>query len=198
MHQTMFKFFFCLIIFSGSSLFADPCTSFEFRGAGFFHSSHRFREIYGNVGTSYQIEAAGNFNCCNLDCNLGWFANVDWTQKKGRSEGLNDPTKMSIANLSFGLKYLYPFFCNYTAYAGIGPSFSRIALDNHHSHQRSHNNRYNSRIAIGGIIKTGVLYSINCNLFLDGFVDYLYQPVNYSTNVDIGGFKLGAGIGYKF
>jgi len=198
MRQLLFKLIFCLTIFSGSSLFADLCSSLEFRGAGFFHSSHRFREIYGNVGTSYQIEAAGNLDFCNLDCNLGWFANVDWTQKKGRSEGLHDVTKMSIANLSFGLKYLYPFYRNYTAYAGIGPSFSRIALNNHHSHLRSHNNRYNSRIAIGGILKTGVLYSVSCNLFLDVFVDYLYQPVSYSTNVDIGGFKLGAGIGYKF
>ena len=195
--RPLFKLLFCLLIFSGSSIFADLNTSLEFRGAAFIHSSHRFREIYGNIGSSYQIEAAGTLDC-NFDCNLGWFANADWTQKKGRSEGLNDVTKMSIANFSFGLKYLYPFFCNYTAYVGIGPSFSRIALNNHHTHHRSHHNRYNSRIAIGGILKTGVLYSIRCNIFLDVFVDYLYQPVSYSTSVNIGGFKTGAGIGYKF
>ena len=36
------------------------------------------------------------------------------------------------------------------------------------------------------------------NLLLDVFVDYLYQPVHFSTRIDIGGFKIGAGIGYKF
>jgi hypothetical protein len=42
------------------------------------------------------------------------------------------------------------------------------------------------------------VFFINRNVFIDVFADYLYQPVNFETHVDIGGFKIGAGMGIKF
>ena len=79
-------------------------------------------------------------------------------------------------------------------YIGIGPSFSRIWLKN--KPRCSHDTI--SKWAVGGVLKTGVYYCINRYVFMDIFVDYLYQPVHFEKHVDIGGVKVGLGIGAKF
>lgn len=163
--------------------------SLEIRSSAFFHVSDRFREIYGNVDPSYQVEASTPIYEC-----MDVWANFDWFSAKGRSEGLRNPTRVSIANIGVGVKFPYQFCECFTAYAGIGPSLSRIWLKNKSScvHERT------SKLAFGGLLKTGVYYFITSCVFLDVFVDYLYQPVHFETHVDIGGLKVGGGIGMKF
>lgn len=172
----------------------------EVRADAFIPSNKLFREIYGDVNASYGIEASAGL----IDCFEGW-VNFDWFSKDGRShvernesdiEGCgHDSTRAEIANFSFGLRLPYDLCSSFTPYAGIGPSFSRIWIKNKglcHSKE--------ARWACGGIVKLGVYYDFcNC-FFLDVFVDYLYQPVNFKHrhHVDIGGFKTGAGIGYRF
>lgn len=160
--------------------------SVEFRSSAFFHSSKRFRELYGNVGSSYQLEASAPI--CN--CLDGW-VNFDWFSKNKRS---GCASKVSIANISFGIKFPYQLCEQVTAYIGIGPSLSRIWLKN-----KSHCCHENvSKLAIGGVLKTGIYYFINQCIFIDLFVDYLYQPINFEKTVDIGGLKTGAGLGIQF
>lgn len=161
----------------------------EIRFAAFFHSSERFREIYGNVGACYQLEASTQLGNC-MD---GW-ANLDWFSDHDKSKECNTSTRVNIANISFGLKYPYRFCEKYIAYIGIGPSISGIWLKNKSQckHERV------SKVAVGGVLKTGIYYFITCNIFLDFFVDYLYQPVHFNRHVDIGGIKTGIGIGTQF
>lgn len=167
-------------------------TSVEVRTDAFFHSSELFRKIYGNVGVSYGVEASTELmNCWCLD---GW-ANFDWFSKKGESTGCEgDSTRVHIGNISFGVKYPFQIYNCLTAYAGLGPSFSRIWLKNHSNCTKEKQ----SRFVCGGILKTGVCYYFYECMFLDVFVDYLYQPVRFHRYVDIGGFKTGAGIGIVF
>ncbi|MBA3815637.1 MAG: hypothetical protein H0X29_03790 [Parachlamydiaceae bacterium] len=188
MNKIIFTILFSLLFLEFSALKANE-TSVEIRSAAFFHSSKLFREIYGNVSGSYQLEVATQLNQC-VD---GW-ANFDWFTKHGRSNEFNDPTRVNIANFSLGIKYPYQFCQNFSAYIGIGPSFSTIWLKN----KSECNHSRTSRLAVGGILKTGIIYSINRCFFVDLFVDYLYQPVHFDRRVDIGGFKTGAGIGVKF
>lgn len=190
MNKIAFKLFFAFLLVNLYPLMATEI-SLEIRSAAFFHSSGRFREIYGNVGGSYQLEASTKFNDC--DCYETW-ANFDWFSKHGKSDGFNDPTRVSIANISLGIKFPYQICEQFTAYIGIGPSLSRIWLKN--KSQCRHEKV--SKLAIGGVLKTGVYYFISERVFVDVFVDYLYQPVHFETHVDIGGFKTGAGIGVKF
>ncbi len=190
MNKIVFTLLFVLLWLNLYPLMADEIEStLEIRSAAFFHSSKRFREIYGNVGGSYQLEASTKFN----DCFEAW-ANFDWFSKHGKSEGFNDPTRVSIANINLGIKFPYQLSECFTLYVGIGPSLSRIWLKNRsaRSHERI------SKLAIGGVLKTGVYYFITRHIYLDVFVDYLYQPVHFETNIDIGGFKTGIGVGYKF
>lgn len=163
--------------------------SLEIRSAAFFHSSERFRHIYGNVGGDYQLEGSNKlYN--DVD---GW-ANIGWFSKYGHSEGLSDPTRVNIVNISCGVKFPYRFSDKFTGYVGIGPSLARIWLKN-----KSHCGHGNaSKWAIGAVLKTGVNFLITERVFIDVFIDYLYQPVHFKTDVDIGGIKTGLGLGVKF
>lgn len=191
------RIFLVIILVDLCPLFAEiQDISVEFRSAAFFHSSKLFREIYGNVSGCYELEASTRLNNC-MD---GW-VNVDWFSKHGNSKECEKnsscekcTSRVSIANISLGIKY--PYYCweQATAYIGIGPSISRIWLKNEfqHRHERE------AKLAIGGILKTGINYYIKNCLFIDLFVDYLYQPVHFKKSVDIGGFKAGAGLGFNF
>lgn len=161
--------------------------SVEARSGAFFHSSKRFREIYGNVGVSYQLEASAHL--CH--CLEGW-TNFSWFSRDKKSEGCS--SRASIANISLGIRFPYRFCEGFIAYIGIGPSFSEIWLKNRSECCREKV----SKLAVGGILKTGLYYFFNHCVFIDVFVDYLYQPVNFHKHVDIGGVLPGAGVGIKF
>lgn len=191
MKKIIFKFIFVLTCFYLQPLLAKIENSLEIRTAAFFHSSDRFREIYGNVSGSYQLEVSTKWRACN--CYETW-VNFDWFSKEGQSDGFEDPTKANIANLSFGIKISSPFCEKFTPYIGLGPSFSRIWLKNE---SRCHDERV-SKVAVGVVFKSGINYFVTRCVFIDLFVDYLYQPVHFEQQVDIGGFKTGAGLGFKF
>lgn len=175
------------------SLLTTPIFSEEgsmiFRVAAFYPSSEKFREIYGSVNADYQLEANIPLPFFCMD---GW-ANIDWIPVTGRSEGFKDYTRADIVNLSMGIKI--PFhICDFTAYLGIGPSFGKIWIKNHS--RCCHNNT--TKYAIGGVIKSGLNYCINECIILDVFIDYLYEPVNFHKNIDIGGLKAGSGLAIVF
>lgn len=198
MKKLYFPFFFVLLL-NFCMLSAE--SSVEVRADAFIHSSHLFRKIYGDVGASYGIEASTSV----YDCWEGW-VNFDWFNKHGKSHVektgagsdldvcKGNSTRVDIANISFGVRYPFDLCSCFTPYVGIGPSFSWIGLKNKSfcSHDKE------SKWAFGGIAKFGVYYYFCDCMFLDVFVDYLYQPVHFHRNVDIGGFKTGAGIGFRF
>lgn len=163
--------------------------SIQIRTDAFFHSSNRFREIYGNVNPSYQLEVSRKIKNA-----FETWVNFDWFSKHGSSIGFSDPTKASIANISFGIKFPYLINQYFKVYTGFGPSFSKIWLNNRS--QCSHEKL--SKSAFGIVLKFGSCYFITRRIFLDLFVDYLYQPVQFDTDVDIGGVKTGIGLGFKF
>jgi hypothetical protein len=171
---------------------AELETTIELRSAAFFHSSKRFREIYGRVGASYGFEVSTRYRNC-----LAIWVNYDQFSKHGRVHGeCGGKTRVDIYNASLGVNYLYPFCNCFEAYAGLGGSLSRINLKN-----RSHCfHEEKSKLAGGLVLKSGIIYYFSCNWFLDLFVDYLYQPVKFHHHhcVDIGGVKAGGGIGVSF
>lgn len=192
MNKIIIKFIFVFLCINLCPLIANIESSLEIRTAAFFHSSERFRNIYGNVSGSYQLETSTKWNECNC---FETFANFDWFSKHGRSKGFKDKTRVNIANISVGIKFPYQLSQCFTAYVGIGPSFSRISIKNH-GHCCNHQKV--SKLAVGGLLKSGIYYFFNKCVFVDLFVDYLYQPVHFKRHVDIGGLKTGIGIGVKF
>lgn len=161
----------------------------EFRGAAFFPASKRFREVYGHAGGNYQIEASTKVTSAVE----GW-VNLDWYM---RDRHLVDScrSRVKLANLSIGLKYVHTFTDYLDGYLGIGPSFGWLSIHNRtwFSSQRR------SRFALGAVFKSGLRIYITKNLFLDLFADYLAERVHFNNHhVQIGGLKTGLGFGVRF
>jgi len=99
-----------------------------------------------------------------------------------------------LINGSFGIKKSFCFFSGFDGYLGFGPSFTRMNLWN----RTCIDKQRRSRVISGVIVKSGLTYSLSSPVYLNLFVDYLYQPVNFHHTVDLGGVKIGLGIGVKY
>ncbi|MBA3721427.1 MAG: hypothetical protein H0W88_03400 [Parachlamydiaceae bacterium] len=189
MNKYLFRILLVVLLIKLNPLMSIEGT-FEIRSAAFFHASNRFRDIYENVGVSYQLETSAKF----YDNIEGW-GNLDWYSKKGKSIGFSDPTRVNILNVSFGIKFPYQLTDQFIIYGGFGPSLSRIWLKN--KSECTHDDSL-SKLCVGGVLKTGIIYSINRYVFIDFFADYLYQPVKFERQINIGGLKAGLGVGIKY
>ena len=174
----------------------EASTSIEIRGAAFFPASHRFREVYENIGGNYQVELSTSTCICQREFNL--WANFDWYSKKNKKHDCCDYyTRVEIPTISGGLKYYFPCTCfcsNFDFYLGLGVTYSRIHLKSESCCVKEKK----CKDSIGGVIKSGINYYFCRNFFLDVFVDYVYQPVSFHKHVDVGGLKVGGGLGYSF
>ncbi|MGK5594677.1 MAG: hypothetical protein ACSNEK_04885 [Parachlamydiaceae bacterium] len=180
-------FFYIFFIFS-AMLHADTGASLKYRTAGFFPVNQLVKHIYGDVIPNYQLEFSQS-----ISPKIALWANADLFHEHGKV-GHCGTSKIYAVNFSIGPKLVYPFSNNFNLYVGIGPNIARICLRNgsrcgpHHDY----------KVAFGGILKSGVEVSVYQSVFLDIFADYLYQPVDFRETVDIGGWKVGVGIGAKF
>ncbi len=185
----------------------DECVvktnTIELRGGAFYHVSKRFRDTYGTVASTIQFETSA----------LVWapfevWTNLDWSTKRFKRDEFYK-TRATTFNASIGIKYIYSFSKKLDLYIGIGPALAHTRLDHHFCCDPAvidvspsdssccyHNRR--SKIVLGGVIKTGLRYYILTNVFLDLFMDYLYQPTYFHHYEDIGGLKSGAGLGVSF
>lgn len=195
MKKTILAITSCLLLAKFAPAMAE--SSLEFRVAAFFPMDDRFTRIYGDVGVDYQIEYSTTIFCCS--CLEAW-VNLDWYPKHGhvRDCGSSD---IDLLNLGVGLKSSFCMCSCFYPYLGIGPSFGWVWIDNRMKccDQCHKKKDHDSEFAVGVLVKSGLLYYFGCNLFLDLFVDYLYQPVHFHhRHVDVGGFKTGLGLGVCF
>lgn len=178
----------------------------ELREAAYFPASHRFRDVYGNVGSQTEIEVSTKWNCSyDVWVNFSWFSKKNRNKPiaYGYSEGSDYSagslkSRIRLPNVGTGLKYTFPVRClcsKFDLYAGLGIILGRVYLHNRTDfmHEKT------SKVAVGGIIKTGLDYCITECVFVDLFADYIYQPVKFHhRNVNIGALKIGGGLGVKF
>lgn len=173
----------------------------EFKGAYFHPTNQRFRKIYKN-GTLYGPEIT--FQLCRESSWYG-FASADFFHKKGHSIGLETPTCIRLVPLGFGLKYFVPacFEC-VDWYVGLGFQPVYVSIENNSPAVPDHN-----KWACGGIAKCGAIIDIQCNFFLDLFVDYSFVHLRSIRNQtccgpvvprksNISAVIVGAGLGYRF
>lgn len=178
-----------LFVFPSLVFLVEASSSFKVRTVAFIPRSERFRNIYGKAIGTIELEAAKRL--CN---HLELWVNSNVLFKHGRSIGFCNPTKIGTVNGSFGFKVPYQVRDCFTVYAGIGPNFTGIWLKNKSMCCKEKI----SKGAVGIVAKSGLDFFVREHLFFDFFVDYLYQPVNFQTRVDIGGVKIGLGFGGTF
>ncbi len=182
---------FLFLLLSGFLLDADAAPleyGLEARGSAYFPVSDTYRHIYGTVGPAFALEGFGKIR----NAVWGW-TNLQWVPKQGNSIGQNDSTHINVLNWSIGLKFTWQFYKNYYPYLGIGPNLSAVWIHNH-----GHCVTSPSKIACGFVTKSGVYCVLTKHLYLNVFVDYLYQHVHFTKNANVGGVNLGTGLGYFF
>lgn len=180
--------FLTLLIF-GTSLMSTLSAfegSLQLRAAPFFPAGDKFREVYSDVAASYQIEAGIKYD------NYDLWTNIDWVPKKDKRSCCH--TKTDITQASFGLKYYFPLSEQTSFYIGIGPSFGKVVI---HNYTCCFSEKH-SKFGIGGVLKSGFQAALTDELFADAFLDYLYQTVKFHKRVQVGGLKLGLGLGLRF
>jgi len=169
-------------------------STLKVRGSAFFPQSKRVRQIYGKVGGNAEIEAAIGFTD-----HVALWANFDWFSKHGHSTGLlQSRTNVKIANFSFGLQFPWQIDECIILYAGVGPTIAKIWLRNVINTTAQTIVQNVSKTCVGGIVKTGIYWFFYDNFFCDTFADYLYQPTGFSSKANVGGVRLGLGLGVMF
>lgn len=171
----------------------------EGRVAYFKPSSKKVQEIYGNGWADYQVELS-----TGIGEHIRLWTGVSGFKESGRSLGLRDRTTLRLIPLNFGLKY---FFCLTDCtkfYVGAALACSFLKIRDHSDYVQEHT----SRTRVGGLFQAGWYYYFNEAFFADIFVDYYYQKFNFSKSqnsynverhdVNLSGFKMGGGLGYKF
>lgn len=182
--------FFCSMFHSG----LDAKTKVALRSSAFFHNSERFRHLFGNVGPCFEVEASTPLPICPLTGSpYDLWTNFDWFSKE-KKQSNSRHIRASIANASVGVNGVYSGCENYDFYLGIGASVSRIFVNK--------STRYGpekiSKLAVGGVIKSGFRSYFYERYFADFFVDYVFQSAKYEQQIDIGGLKTGMGLGIIF
>ncbi len=161
----------------------------EFRVAAFYPVSKKFRDIYGYVGPSYQLEAAFPV----WRCFEAW-GNLDGFYKGNRRFSRCCHSRVGIFNGSFGLKYARCYRDRFHLYLGLGASLGEMWIQN----RSCCGCEKVSKFIAGGVVKSGLQVDVYRSFFVDLFADYLFQPVKFEKTVDVGGLKAGAGIGVRF
>lgn len=157
---------------------------FEIRGAAFAPSSTLCRKEFGNVCAFVQIE-----NTTRFKNDFGIWVGLD-CMSNSKGIRLNDP---SIVNLNLGFKYIYYIGYSYSFYVGLGPNLSKVSLKE--SSCKKHRHEENNKEIWGLLGKVGLFYDFTDYVFLDIFVDYVYQPTYFHSRSNNDGIKAGLGLG---
>lgn len=188
------------ILFNCLFLHVLTAATIAVRTAAFYPTSELFRDIYGDFGISYEVEASLG--------DILW-ANVSWFNANGEIKGkqcsgvikncslcqVRPTSEISIGNLSAGIMFSFDLFDPVIIYIGAGGVIGKVWLEE--------SNRFKektelSQIAYGAVGKLGLNFYLTRHLFVGMFADYLYQVVNFSKKNDIGGIKAGAALGVGF
>lgn len=203
---------FCAIIVCAftimETVFADSCcgpsvSSWRLdANIGYFQpTSGYFRKVIKG-GTYYQLMAT--YKCS--DC-FGVVFGVDYFSKEGRSTGTHSKTKLTLVPLTLGIKatsILYTF-CNCShvlqGYVLLGPRWYLARATNHVDYLPHHNNAQ----GFGGVIGAGLEYLTGC-FSLNTFLNYSQANLHTHSSrenfknphMNVGGFVIGAGVGFNF
>ena len=165
----------------------------KFRMGAFFPSQKIFRGIYGNAIPIYEGEAAKFLGMGFNGVFQGW-ANISWLSKRGKAAGIPNQTHIKMATLGLGFNWAYFWAPELMSYIGVGPALSRVYISNNTLCGQDIEYKY----SVGCLVKSGIQYAFQEHFFAEVFADYFYLPVNYEQKRNLGGIKVGAGLGMNF
>ncbi len=183
-----------------------PCCSsqpsVEFKMGYFIFTDSKMRRIYDRGGLDLQL--CGSLPLCNLSCSwtLNAYSAIEYFHCTGKSINGHQSTSLWSMPINIGLKPIYEIHNHLQYYFAIGPRYLYIHQHNHSCYVYQNK----SRNTLGLFVNTGFNYSPCDRLTLDLFGEYTYAKAHlhsrkfrvYTRNIQVGGFTLGAGIGYNF
>ena len=181
---------FFLLIFCFNTLHSSEWIA-ELRGGYFYPTSEKFRDIYKSGCLEGEIEIS---KTCRENW-MGW-GNVNYLQKNGRSIGFHNKTTLQMIPISLGCKYKFLMCNSLSPYLGAGLTYTIFEIKNDSDFVKKHV----TKGGFGFVIKSGLHIDLSESFLLDLFSDYYYQEIHFYTNrnINVGGFKIGMGFGYRF
>ena len=170
----------------------------EARAACYNFKSNIMREIYGGERWEPQIQLQKSLGCLPAD----FWLNVGYFRKRGGSLGLDQFTRIRIQPVSFGLNGVVPLNYWMKINLGIGAHYAHVNIFD----DSPFVDRHTRKSSWGCILKSSVIYDVTNCVYFSVFADYLFQRFKnhgfengvYKTNINIDGWKFGAGIGIKY
>jgi len=163
----------------------------ELRGGYFYPTSKKFREIYKSGGPEGELEIAAIFK-------KNWIAwgNVNYFQRNGHSIGFHDKTFIRMIPISLGIKYQFLACGRVSPYLGFGATYTFSQITNDSDFVK----RDVKKGGFGFVVKSVTYIKLSDHFLMDLFADYYYQKIHFydSNKVDMGGFRMGAGLGYRY
>ena len=167
----------------------------EAKGGYLFFQSHKMREVYGNG--SFEVQISGSYPI-RRSCQV--YGSVGFLEAWGTSLQVHQKTVFWRIPVDLGLKPIVSIGSFVQWYAAFGPRYF-------YAHQHNHSSFVNRRIGksgIGAFANTGFNFFPISHFLIDVFAEYSYEPIRFSSskasvrNLQVGGFYLGAGLGYAF
>lgn len=200
MNKTLFLIFCICGFLQLESVEKKLLNKTEVRGAAFMPASEQFRNLYGNVLPSLQIEQARGFK--NVPYLEVW-GNFEWIFSNGEASHSCGKSTIDIINISLGPKGIGPVYRDRIyLYAGVGPDLAITFIEDRinccQDCADSRKYTHNCNVGVGVIGKTGCQIFATPHFYFDLFADYLYLPMQFHNTKDIGGLKAGLGLSGKY
>lgn len=168
----------------------------EFRVSYFRPFSKTLRKLTGE-GAVYGLEAT-------IPVWRGWnvWAEVDYYSKNGTMQGIHRSVHITMVPITLGLKYFHYFNRFYGLYAGGGGKYYFVEEINRvfPMYKTTHRN------GLGGVIEIGNVICIK-DFVIDVFSSWSFKNIDGPNNLppnatsfsmQVGGWNIGMGLGYKF
>lgn len=187
--QKFVAFFIAVIAVAQQGLVAGNGIHADVRISAFSPSNKLMREIYGDWHANYEVEV-GKFFYPNYEL----WGNVGYFSADGKTEALHTRTKFTNTNLSGGTKYIFCLGRCIQFQLGLGINVAFVDVHNDSDYVKRNDNQN----GVGGVFKAGFYFIPSKNLFFEAFSDYLYQKIRFHKSIQIGGVRLGGGVGFRF
>lgn len=171
--------------------------SVEVKGGYFVFADAKMRSVYNKGGVDVQL--SGSFPCWR---NFKFYTSVEYLRREGRSLGECQKTAIWQVPVSVGLKASAKVTECLTSYAAVGPRYFYAKVRNNSCFV----DRNLSKNGVGGFVTAGFTFAPGSPVFIDLFGQYAYQKAQFhpskanvcGRNIQVGGFVVGGGLGYKF
>jgi hypothetical protein len=192
----------CLDNCSSAKDDSPPCQSnVELKGGYFIFADKNMRKVYDNAGIVQLSGACPLWNFCD-NFRLDLYGSAGYMYTSGKSLGGHQHTSIWQVPVDIGLRSIYIACPEMQFYATIGPRSFYIYQHNDSDYVYCSK----GKAGMGFFVNTGLNYFICENVFLDFFGEYSYEKVHfhndepfyYTRDLQVGGYTIGAGLGYQF